>query len=299
MDTLTSMRVFASVADAGSFSAAARRLDLSRAMVSKHVQHLEDHLGTRLLQRTTRKLSLTESGQDYLERCRQILTDVAEAEASAANLTAKPSGILRITLPVSFGLRYVGPLIAAYLARYPDLDLDVSLSDRRVDLIEEGLDLAVRIGASLEPGVVARQLGADRLVICGAPAYFARHGVPTHPRQLASHNCVLYSYAAMQNEWVLSGPDGQFSVKVGGNLRANNGDFLNQFVLDGGGLMCQPDFLVRAEIDAGRLVEVLRDYTSTPLGIFAVYPSRKHLSAKIRTFVDYLAEQLSVTTGGR
>lgn len=293
MDTLVSMRVFASVSDIGSFSGAAARLGISRAMASKHIQHLEEHLGTRLLQRTTRRLGLTESGQAYFERCRQILSDIDEAEASAAELTVRPSGTLRVTLPVSFGLRHVSPLIAEFLAKHPEVNLDVLLSDRRMDLIEEGIDLAVRIGASLEPGLVARQLGSDRLVICGSPAYLARHGTPKRPADLAAHNCVLYSYAAMQNEWTMSGPDGQFKIKVAGNLRVNNGDFLNRFVIDGGGLACQPSFLVQSEIMAGTLVEVLDDYVFPQLGIFAVYPSRKHLSAKIRTFVDHLAERFS------
>lgn len=293
MDTLVSMRVFAAIAEAGSFAVAADRLGISRAMASKHLQNLEAHLGTRLLQRTTRKLRLTESGMAYFERSRQILADIDEAEADALKLTAKPSGVLRVTMPVSFGIKHVGPLINRFLAIYPDVQIDATLSDRRVDLIEEGFDLAIRIGATLDPGLVARRLGTDQLVVCGAPAYFAKHGIPTHPHQLAQHNCVLYSYAAASNEWSMSGPDGEHTVKVFGNVRANNGDLLNQIVLDGGGLMCQPSFLVGHEIAQGNLRRVLEDYNLPSIGIFAVYPSRKYLSAKIRTFVDFLADSFA------
>ena len=294
MDTLKSMRVFAAVVASGSFSDAAEHLGISRAMASKYVQHLEEHLGTRLLQRTTRKLGLTESGRSYYEHCSQILLEIDEAEAGAANLTATPRGTLRLTMPVSFSIRYVGPLITRYLANYPEVQIDASLTDRRIDLIEEGLDLALRIGPSPAPGLIARRLGSDRVVVCGAPTYLERCGVPNTPEELAHHNCVLYTYSNAGNEWKMRGPDGRkHTVKVSGNVRANNGDLLNQVVLGGAGLMCQPGFLVAEEIRAGRLVEVLTDYIFEPIGIYAVYPSRKHLSAKIRTFVDFLVENLA------
>lgn len=289
MDLLTSMRLFVAVAEAGHFSAAADRLGISRAVASKYVQHLETHLGARLLQRTTRKLRLTDSGSAYLERCRQILADIDEAEADVAQQTAKPSGMLRVTLPVSFGIRHVAPLIAPYLARYPDVRIDLTLNDRRVDLIEEGFDLAIRVGPALEPGLVARRLGTDRMVICASPEYLARKGTPTHPEHLAEHNCILYSHASGNNEWATNGPDGSHSIRVGGSVRVNNGDFINRIVVDGAGLMCQPGFLVEQEIRAGRLVRLLPDYAFQPIGIYAVYPSRQFLSAKIRTFVDFVA----------
>ena len=293
MDTLKSMKVFATVVATGSFAGAAVRLDISRAMASKHVLDLEERLGARLLQRTTRKLKLTDSGMAYYERCAQILDDVEEAEAGAINLSAAPRGILRLTMPVSFSVRHVGPLITRYLEKFPEVQIDATLSDRRIDLIEEGLDLALRVGASPEPGLIARRLATDRLVICGAPAYFERCGRPTRPEDLAGHNCVLYSYSAVGSEWKMTGPNGEHSVKVSGSLRANNGDLLNQVVLGGLGLMCQPEFLVGEDIRAGRLEEVLKDYACEPLGIYAVFPSRKHLSAKTRTFVDFLVENLA------
>ncbi len=293
MDTLSSMRVFATVVELGGFTAAAERLGVSRAMASKHVQHLEDHLGTRLLHRTTRKLALTESGTAYHERCVQILGEIEEAEAGAARGTVAPRGVLRVTLPVSFSVRHMGPLISEYMARYPEVTVDAYVSDRRVHLIEEGFDLALRVGPSPESSLIARRLASDRVVICASPDYLAAHGTPQHPRELVGHNCAIYSYSAQGNEWHLSGPDGPHTVRVSGRVRANNGDLLNQIVASGHGVMCQPRFLVGDEIRNGRLVEILSDYPMEPVGIYAMYPSRRHLSAKVRSFVEFLAARFA------
>lgn len=295
MDTLTSMKVFAAVVDCGSFAAAADRLEISRSMASKYISHLEEHLGTRLLQRTTRKLTLTETGSVYHERCAQILADVTQAEEGAAHQTDAPRGTLRLTVPVSFGLLHMGPLVSEYLKRYPDVRIDVLLVDRRVDLIEEGLDLAVRIGAMPESGLIAKRLGSDRLAIAAAPDYLRLYGEPKTPADLARHNCLTYSYAASGNEWRMTGRDGlQHTVKVSGRLRASNGDMAKLAALEGVGLIRQPRFLIGDELRAGRLVEVLRHYHSEELGIYAVYPSRKHLSAKVRVFVDFLSETFAL-----
>jgi DNA-binding transcriptional LysR family regulator len=295
LDTLTSMKVFAAVVDSGSFAGAADRLDISRAMASKYVSHLEEHLGTRLLQRTTRKLTLTETGNVYYERCTQILADVAEAEEGAAHLTEAPRGTLRLTVPVSFGLLHMGTLISEYLKRYPDVRIDVLLGDRRVDLIEEGLDLAVRIGALAESGLIAKRLGSDRIAICAAPDYLKRHGIPKIPADLAQHNCLTYSYATFGDEWRMTDRDGSLhTVKVSGSLRASNGDMAKLAALEGVGVIRQPLFLIGDDLRAGRLVEVLADYRCEELGIYAVYPSRKHLSAKVRVFVDFLTETFAL-----
>ena len=295
MDTLTSMKVFAAVVDCGSFAAAADKLEISRAMASKYISQLEAHLGTRLLQRTTRRLTLTETGSVYHERCAQILADVTEAEEGAAHLTEAPRGTLRLTLPVSFSLLHMGPLVAQYLKRYPDVRVDVLLADRAVDLIEEGFDLAVRIGVLAQSELIAKRLGSDRIVISGAPDYLERHGVPKTPAELSQHNCVTYSYASTGDEWRMTAPDGsQHTVKVSGSLRASNGDMAKLAALEGVGLIRQPMFLVGDDIRAGRLVEVLADYHSAELGIYAVYPSRKHLSAKVRAFVDLLTETFAL-----
>lgn len=295
MDTLTSMKVFAAVVDCGSFAAAADRLDISRAMASKYISHLEAHLGTRLLQRTTRKLTLTETGSAYHERCAQILADITQAEEGAAHLTEAPRGTLRLTVPVSFSLLHMGPLISDYLKRYPDVRVDVLLVDRSVDLIEEGFDLAVRIGALAESGLIARRLGADRIVITASPDYLALHGIPQTPAELARHNCLTYSYATFGDEWRMADAHGlQHTVKVSGSLRASNGEMARLAALEGVGLIRQPLFLVGGDVRAGRLVQVLSDYHSEELGIYAVYPSRKHLSAKVRVFVELLAEAFAL-----
>lgn len=289
VDTLTSMKVFVTVVEAGSFTSAADRSQLSRAMVSKYVASLEARLGTRLLQRTTRQLKLTESGAAYYEKCLPIIAAVQEAEEGTTELNTTARGTLRLTMPVSFGVLHMGPMISAYLKKYPEMKIDAQLTDRRVDLIEEGLDLAVRIGALAESGLIARKLAADSLVICAAPEYLKRHGVPQHPQDLIRHNCLLYAYSAPVDEWRLNGPHGPVSVKVAGSLRANNGDMVKLAALGGVGLVRQPSFLVGDELRSGRLVEVLPDYRDRDLGIFAVYPSRTHLSAKVRTFVDFAA----------
>lgn len=294
MDTLISMKVFAAVVDTGSFAAASDRLDMSRAMTSKYVAHLEEHLGTRLLQRTTRKLTLTESGAAYYEQCTQILADIAAAEESALHLTEAPRGTLRVTVPVSFGILHMGPVISEYLKRYPDVKADILVTDRRVDLIEEGLDLALRIGSLPESGLVAKKIASDRVVICGAPDYLKRHGTPKTPADLERHNCLAYAYAASGDEWKMTGPDGVHTVKVSGSLRATNGDMVKLAGVGGVGLMRQPLFLTAQELRAGQLVEVLTEYKCDDIGIYAVYPSRKHLSAKVRTFVDFLANAFSL-----
>ena len=294
MDTLTSMKVFTAVVEAGSFTAASERIEMSRAMVSKYVAGLEARLGTRLLQRTTRKLKLTESGASYFERCVPIMAAIVEAEEGAVNLNASPRGTLRLTMPVSFGILHKGPMISAYLKQYPEVKIDIQLTDRRVDLIEEGLDLAVRIGALAESGLIARKLASDSLVVCGSPDYFERHGVPRTPTDLAHHNCLVYTYSKSGEEWKMSGPDGHFAIKVSGSLRATNGDMVKLASLGGVGLMRQPRFLVGEELRAGRLMEVLADYRDGDLGIYAVYPSRTYLPAKVRTFIDFMATELAM-----
>ncbi|GAB4061381.1 LysR family transcriptional regulator [Uliginosibacterium sediminicola] len=293
MDTLMSMRVFHTVVEMQSFTAAASQLAMSTAMTSKHVQHLEEHLGARLLNRTTRKLSLTDSGQAYFERCSQILSDIKESEAEVLSLTATPQGLLRVTMPVSFAVRHVEPMLSHYMRTWPDVQLDLFLSDRLTDLIESNIDVALRIGHAVDANLIARQLASNRMIVCAAPDYLRQHGVPQTPAALVDHNCLLYSYAAAANEWRMQGRDGEHLVKVSGNVKINNGDLLNQLAIAGQGIICQPEFLVRAELDAGLLVEILQDYALPRIGIYAVYASRKHLSAKIRSFVDCMADYLA------
>lgn len=294
MDTLTSMRVFANVVEAGSFSGAADRLDMSRAMASKYVINLEDHLGTRLLNRTTRRLSLTESGTAYYERCVQIISDVQEAEQAAGQLTSTPRGTIKITMPVAYGLHRLGPVIADYVRLYPEVKLDISLNDRRIDLVEEGFDLAIRIGTLLESGLIARKLAVDRAVICASPAYLQQYGMPEAPADLARHSCLGYTYTSSGDEWRFRSAEMDAAIRIAGSIKANNGDMLRLAACNGAGIVFLPLFIVQDDLYAGRLVQILSAYTSIDLGIYAVYPSRKHLSAKVRTFVDFLVWQLNV-----
>lgn len=293
MDTLTSMRVFATVVGTGSFTGASDRLDMSRAMVSKYVINLEEHLGTRLLNRTTRRISLTESGTAYYERCLQIISDVEEAEQAAGHLTSTPRGTLKITMPFAFGLHRLGPVIADYVHLHSGVKLDLSLNDRYVDLIEEGFDLAIRIGTLPESRLIARRLGVAQSVICASPAYLKQHGTPTKLEDLTNHSCLGYSYTNSGNEWRLKNKDIEEVLHIAGSIKANNGDMLRHAALNGAGLILQPLFIVEDDLQSGRLVQVLGDYTSTEYGIYAVYPSRKHLSAKVRTFVDFLVDRVS------
>lgn len=294
MDLFLSMKVFAAVVDGGSFAAAAERLDTSRAMASKQVQKLEEHLGTRLLNRTTRKLSLTETGRAFYERSTQILNDVEEAQQIAGQMARAPRGELKVTVPLSYGQHRLAPLIAEYCRQHPQVHVNISLSDRKADLIEEGLDLAIRIASVMpQSDLIARKIASARSLICAAPSYLARAGTPLVPADLSSHPCLGYTLTGSSAEWRLEGPDGTVAVPVSGPIRADNGDMLRLAAVSGSGIIMQPHFIVAGDIAAGRLVRILPEWQSSELGVYAVYPSRKHLSAKVRTFVDFLADRLS------
>ena len=292
MDLFASMRMYVAVVDGGSFAAAANKLDISRAMVSKQIQKLEEHLGTRLMNRTTRRLSLTETGREFYERSTQIMGDVEEAEQIAGQMTRRPQGVLRVTIPLSYGQHRLAAIIGDYTQAYPQVQLDISLSDRKVDLIEDGFDLAIRIGAMPQSDLIARKIGGVRSIVCAAPAYLARHGVPQTPADLAGHACLGYTLTGTGADWRLESPDGPVIVPILGPIRADNGDIIRLAALSGAGILFQPHFIVGDDIEAGRLVRVLPDWQSAELGVYAVYPSRKHLSAKVRTFVDFLVAAL-------
>jgi DNA-binding transcriptional LysR family regulator len=292
MDLFSSMRLYVAVVDGGSFAAAADKLGISRAMASKQIQQLEEHLGTRLLNRTTRRLSLTETGRQFHQRSTQILDDVAEAEQIAGQMTHKPQGVLRVTIPLSYGQHRLAAIIGDYTQAYPQVQLDISLSDRKVDLIEDGLDLAIRIGAMPQTDLIARKIGSVRSIVCAAPAYLALHGTPQSPADLSAHACLGYTLSGSGAQWELEGVGGPVIVPISGPIRADNGDIIRLAAIKGAGIVFQPHFIVGEDIEAGRLVRVLPDWQSRELGIHAVYPSRKHLSAKVRTFIDFLIEQL-------
>ena len=289
MDRLTAMQVFAQVVETGSFAGAAERLNLSTSAASRHVADLEAHLHARLLNRTTRRVSLTETGRAYYERCVQLLGELQEAEQEAARAAVVPRGTIKLTTSAVFGTRHVAPAIAAFLAEHAEVRFDVSLSERVVDLVEEGFDLAIRIGAAGGQNLVARKLGETRLVPCAAPAYLAARGAPRTPEDLAGHNCFTYEYVTQRGVWRFRDPSGKVRpVRVSGNLHSNSGDFVAEAAVRGAGIAFEPAFIVGPEVRAGRLVPLLQEFTPEPLPIYAVYPSRKHLSAKVRLFVDFL-----------
>lgn len=292
MDNLSGVAVFAQVVEARSFTEAARRLRMSKAAVSKQVSRLEERLGARLLNRTTRRLSLTEVGAAYYERCARIVAEAEEAELAVSHLHATPRGTLRIDVPVNFGQRYIAPILPDFMAQNPELHIDLTFNDRIVDLVEEGYDLAIRIARLPDSSLVARKLAENRSLVCAAPQYWEKHGRPSHPGELAAHNCFGYSYLATRNEWRFQGPDGPATVRVSGRLNANNGDVLRTAAVAGLGVVLSPVFMACDDLLAGRLEPVLRDFEPDPQGIHAVYPHNRHLSAKVRAFVDFMVDAL-------
>lgn len=292
MDTLDAMRVFVAVAERNGFSAAAEALGISTAAVTRQVAALEKRLSTRLLNRTTRRVSPTSAGAAYYQRCVQLLAEFDDMEAAIGAQALQPSGLLRITAPVSWGVARLAPLLAGFRERCPQVQLDLSLSDRQVDIVEEGFDLAIRITREPAPALIARPLAQAQVRLCAAPAYLAAHGVPQHPRDLTAHQCLAYSYWAGGNAWQLQGPEGEVAVAVAGALRANNGDVLREAAIGGLGIVAQPDFLVDEALADGRLVPVLPAWRIAPVGIHAVYASRSHLAPKVRSFIDHLLQAL-------
>jgi DNA-binding transcriptional LysR family regulator len=296
MDRLRAFEVFATVVARGSFVRAAEVLDTSPANVTRYINELEAHLGTRLLNRSSRKLSLTESGEALYERSRSILDEVAEAEAVASASALRPRGRLRINVPVSFGILHLAPLWPQFMQQHPDVELDIVLADRVVDLVDEGFDLAVRIARGGSTQYAARKLAASRNVVCAAPAYLSSHPAPRVPADLAGHLCLGYTYAHTAEEWAFYDERRQqHTVKVRYGMHTNNGDTARAAAIAGRGVIWQPTFLVGEDLRAGRLVELLPGYHMTDIDVLAVYPSRRHLSAKVRVMVDFLAQAFAGT----
>lgn len=293
MDRISAMQTFVRVVESGSFVRAAEQLNLSTTATSRQIAELEAHLGGRLLNRTTRSLSLTDAGRAYFDRCMSILAEVEEAEASVGRQALNPAGGLRLTAPAAFGAERLGQLLFGLRECHPEITVDVSLADRMVDLVEEGIDLALRVATSLDPSLVARRLATVRIAICAAPAYLARHGTPHTPQDLAGHACLTYTNTLRSNEWVFDGPAGRETIPVSGGWRANSGELLRIAALAGEGIVCQPTFLVGDDLRQGRLVPLLPGYRLPDFTMYAVYPSRRHVPAKVRAFVDYLAGQIS------
>ena len=290
MDRFEEMRVFAAVVDAGSFVGASDALEMSKAAVSRQVAGLESRLGVRLLHRTTRKLSLTAEGEVFHTRCKELLASVDEAEAEITSSSGEASGLLRINVPLSFGLLHLAPLWVEFMSLHPKVTLDVTLADRVVDLVEEGYDMAVRIARLPNSSLVSRKLTSTRMVLCASPAYLRERGTPAHPSELVRHEVMAYSLFSMGDNWEFAGPDGQVTVKVVPRLRTNSGDTCRVAALRHRGIVLQPSFLVGPDLLAGTLVEVLPEYRSIELDVYAVYPTRKFVAPKVRLLVEFLAD---------
>jgi len=288
MDKFLEMKAFVAVVDAGSFVKAADALEVSKAAVSRHVAEMESRLGVRLLHRTTRKLSLTPEGEVFDARCRELLGGLDEAEAEVSSHSGEASGLLRLNAPISFGVLHLAPLWPAFMAQHPKVMLDVTLADRVVDLVEEGFDMAVRIGRLPASSLVSRPLTSTRLVLCASPDYLRRRGSPGHPSELAAHDVLTYSLFSMGEQWEFTGPEGAASVKVTPRLRTNSGDTCRAAALHHQGIMLQPSFLVGADLQAGKLVEVMPAWRSVELAVSVVYPTRKFVSPKVRVMIEFL-----------
>ena len=286
------MAIFARVVEEKSFSAAARRLNLSKSFVSKNITQLEKSVGARLLNRTTRAVSVTEAGAVFYEHCARIVEELEEAKLAVGRLQTTPRGILRISAPVAFGRLHVASALPAFLAAHPELKIDMVTTDRFVDLAEEGYDVVVRIGGEPSPNVVARKLAPVNRRMCATPEYFARYGVPESPEDLATHNCLTYTYFNPQDPWRLRGPHGDISVPASGNLRLNDDDALSEAVLGGLGIALLPTFLIGKDLQSGRLRSVLSGYVPLERHIYAVYLPNRHLSAKVRAFIDFFLARI-------
>ncbi|MGL3107635.1 LysR family transcriptional regulator [Bradyrhizobium sp. BR 1432] len=298
LDRLTSLEVFAKVAAVGSLSGAARAMGLSQTMATKHVASLEARLGTKLFHRTTRRLSITEAGRSYLEFAERILADMEAADAAIARERVEPRGLPRVNVPVVFGTRQIAPLIAEFSAAHTEVTVELGLNDRIVDLAEEGWDLAIRIGSLRDSSMVARKLAPNRLVVCAAPSYLAKHGTPRTVADLAGHNCLGYtlSQQASAAEW-LFGVEGEIRVQVSGTLRANNGDALRAATLAGLGLARQPTFIIADDLRSGALVALALDQPEIQTSaVHAVYLPDRRPPAKVRAFIDFLAARFAPVT---
>jgi DNA-binding transcriptional LysR family regulator len=291
MDTLPDISVFVQVVERGSFTAAAERLELSKAAVSKYVARLERKLGARLLNRTTRRLTLTEAGEALYRRAGAALAELASAQEEVVELTGEPRGRLRVTAPVHFGGTVLAPMIGTFRGRYPQITLDLDLDNRLVDLVKGRFDLGVRISALASSSLVARRFAEVRSVTCASPDYLARCGYPQAPAELRAHECLSYSLDRTPSEWHYRRPRGAwFSVRVGGRFRCNNDSALIRAALDGNGILHCPDLFITDALQSGRLVPLLQGYESRPLSLNAVFPTRENLAPKVRVFVNFLAE---------
>lgn len=292
MNQLEDMQIFVTTVDAGSFTTASEKLGLSKQFVSRRVMALEARLGVRLLNRTTRRLHVTDVGREYYARAARILEDVSDAELSVSSRGASPKGTLRVTAPMSFGTMHLGAVLPAFLLRYPAVTVELDLNDRTVDLLREGYDMAIRIGRLQDSTLVARSLAPTQMVTCCSPAYLQGRGAPATPQDLGEHDCLLYGHSRGV-EWIFHEHGKPLPVPVSGRLLANNGEIVRDAAIAGLGIAWQPSFIVGEALRDGRLVTILDDYAAPPMAVHAVYPQHRQASLVIRAFVDFLGEMLA------
>ncbi len=295
MEGIGAIPVFVAVVENSGFAAAARKLGVSKSAVSKRITQLEARLGAQLLHRSTRKLSLTEAGERYFAHAIEALSAAREAEDAVFELQGDPKGRLKINAPMSFGRLHVAPLVAGFLLHHPKIEIDMIMDDRVVDLIEGGFDMAIRAGTLPDSALVARKLAPCRNVLCAAPSYLERHGMPDEPSDLTGHNCLHYAYFSDFHEWTFIGEQEPVKVQTNGSYQVNNSEALLEAVIGGLGIGRFPTFITGPHIAAGRLVHLLKDYRMPEQTIYAVFPERRHLPLKVRAIVDYLAQQFGGT----
>jgi DNA-binding transcriptional LysR family regulator len=292
MDVLAQMKTFVRVAEAGSFTAVAHEQGTTQSTISRQIAALEQHLGARLLTRTTRALSLTEDGRAFLAQALRTLDTLAEAEGVVGRRKGQPTGLVRLATPVVFGRLHIVPLVAAFLTRYPEVSVEVVMSDSFTDLVEQGIDVAIRVGEITDQSLVAHPIGRARRLLVASPAYLKRHPAPRVPADLSQHECIVYTRLATSDRWHFDGPDGPISVKVSGRYRADNSEAVREGMLRGLGIAVIPAFAFAGEIEKKQARVLLEDFEPRPLPINAVYPSRRFVPLRVRALVDALADQL-------
>jgi DNA-binding transcriptional LysR family regulator len=295
MDKLQAMRIFVRVAELNSFSGVAQQFGVARSVVTRQVAALENHLGTKLMARSTRRLTLTSEGANYLEKCRVILNLVDAAETGIAEERLAPRGLIRISVPLSFGLKRVTPHLLEFVRRYPEVNLDMDYSDRRVNLIEDGIDLSIRITHKLESSDVVRKISHSRLCVIASPDYLARCGTPAHPSELTHHQCLGYTIAGGQQAWQFLVNGQLLSFPLRSQINANNGDALTEAAAQGLGITCQPDFIAQPYLVAGKVKEILTSYALPELGIYAMLPSNRQIPHRVRVLMDFLIAEISAS----
>lgn len=294
MDTLDGIKTVISVVETGSFTAASERLGMSKALVSKYIGEVENNLGVRLFNRSTRRLSLTEAGKYYYERSLPLLEEYAELVDNVTREQSNPRGLLRISCPVTFGEMKLSALLPKFMQRYPDISVDMQLSDKMIDMLEAGIDVVIRIGGVDDSNLVAKQINSFPLILCASPAYIAAHGAPKNTQDIRQHDCIIDSNFRIGRQWPLISPAGKTdSIEVNSRISTNSPRAVKEIALAGGGIGMIPRFIVEQALKDGRLQEILPGYSSLEFGLFAIFPHRRYLSKKVRCFIDFLAEEFS------